>query len=143
MSYTYKYPRPALTVDIIIFKKENDDIKVLLIQRDNPPFKGQWAFPGGFVNIDETLENAAKRELQEETALTDVELKQLYTFGAIDRDPRFRTVSVVYYGFTNLNNDKVKGGDDAQKAQWFLINKIPKLAFDHNEILKMALEKIK
>ena len=142
MPHTYKYPRPALTVDCVIFSKQDDDFKVLLIQRDNPPFEGQWALPGGFVDIDETLELAAKRELEEETGLVNVKLEQLYTFGAIDRDPRGRTVSVVYYGFAEAKQSKIKASSDARRVKWFSINKLPRLAFDHQDIMKVAIKKL-
>ena len=142
MSYTYEYPRPALTVDCVVFLKDNTDLKVLLIERKYPPFEGKWAFPGGFVDMDETPENAASRELKEETGLSEIKLKQLHTFGAVDRDPRGRVVSVVFYGFTDINNSRVQAGDDAQKTQWFPVNKIPPLAIDHEEIFEMAKEKI-
>jgi len=140
MSYTYDYPRPALTVDAVIFKREGQDLKVLLIQRKYPPFEGQWALPGGFVNMDETLEQAVHRELLEETGLRCIHLEQLHAFGAIGRDPRGRTVSVVYWGFTD-HDQKPKAGDDAISAAWFSINKLPPLAFDHNEILNIAIKK--
>ena len=142
MSYVYEYPRPALTVDIIIFLKEKEDTKILLIQRGHYPFEGLWALPGGFVDINETLEKAAKRELQEETGLKDIELSQFYTFGDLNRDPRGRTVSVVYYGFVKTENSTVKGGDDAHDAKWFSLKSLPLLAFDHNIIIEEALKKI-
>ena len=142
MPYTYKYPRLALTVDAVIFTKKDNILHVLLIQRDNPPFEREWALPGGFVDMDETLDTAAKRELEEETGITDIELMQLYTFGAINRDPRGRTVSVVYYGFVDYDNSKIKAGSDARNVQWFTIKKLPKLAFDHKDILELALKKI-
>ncbi len=116
---------------------------VLLIQRKHPPFKGQWAFPGGFVDMDEELEVAAARELMEETGLKPQGLTQLHTYGTIGRDPRGRTVSVVYIGFADAENDQPKAGDDAQNAKWFSLKEIPDLAFDHYEILKHALQKIK
>lgn len=143
MSFTYKYPRPALTVDCVIFNKPQQDLMVLLIQRKHPPFKGQWAFPGGFVDMDEELEVAAARELMEETGLKPQGLTQLHTYGTIGRDPRGRTVSVVYIGFADAENDQPKAGDDAQNAKWFSLKEIPDLAFDHYEILKHALQKIK
>ena len=141
MPYTYKYPRPALTVDAIIFNKVQVDIKVLLIKRKYFPFEGKWALPGGFVDMDETLEQAIHRELKEETGLKCIKLQQLHTFGAIDRDPRGRTVSVVYWGFAG-HNQKIKAGDDAKEAAWFSIHKLPSLAFDHTRILEMALQKV-
>ncbi len=141
--YCYEYPRPALTVDAVIFKRKQKGIlEVLLIERKNDPFKGFWAFPGGFVNIDEDLETAVKRELFEETGLKDVELQQLYTFGAVNRDPRGRTVSVVYWGIAGKETE-IFAGDDASKASWFPVDNLPRLAFDHDEIMKKALEKLK
>ena len=140
MSYTYEYPRPALTTDTVVFYNTGEKLKVLLIQRKKPPFQGYWAFPGGFLEMDETLEECAARELNEETGLKDVPLKQFYAFGEVDRDPRGRTVSVVYYGFTDTNRHKVEPDDDAQEAQWFPISYLPKLAFDHHKILKKLLD---
>ncbi len=140
MTYTYEYPRAALTVDCIIFSKEKDGLKVLLIKRDKYPFEGMWAFPGGFVDIDETLEHAAERELKEETGLKNVELQQLHTFGAIDRDPRHRTVSVVYYGFADSSSIQIKAGSDARESRWFPVSGLPKLAFDHEKIMQFAVE---
>ncbi len=142
MSYTYKYPRPAVTVDIVIFLKEDNEHKVLLIKRKHPPFEGQWAFPGGFVNIDEELEAAAERELKEETGLQISGLLQLHTFGKLNRDPRGRTISVVYLGFANKENEHVEGADDAREAEWFPAGQVPQLAFDHNELLTLAIRKI-
>ncbi len=102
MSKTYQYARPALTVDVVVFALDEDDLQVMLIQRDLKPFEGQWALPGGFVRVDETLADAARRELQEETGLKDIFLEQLYTFGDLDRDPRERVVTVAYYALVNL-----------------------------------------
>ena len=115
MPFTYEYPRPAVTVDCVVFALDEEDLKVLLIQRDVPPFRGQWALPGGFVRMDEDLEQAARRELREETgvSLPDLYLEQLYTFGAVDRDPRFRVVSVAYYALVNLADHRVQAGTDA------------------------------
>lgn len=133
--YSYKYPRPALTVDALVYTKENGKYSVLLIQRGLEPFKGKWALPGGFVDIDELLETACKRELFEETGVHAENLKQFKTFDAIDRDPRHRTISVV---FSAELPQKVsaKGGDDAAAANWFTIENLPEMAFDHNKILK-------
>ncbi len=142
MSYTYEYPRPALTVDAVIFRNNCDKTEVLLIQRDRYPFEGMWALPGGFVEMDETLEEAVARELEEETGLTGIELKQLHAFSDVGRDPRGRTVSVTFYGITDKSNSKVKGGDDARDARWFPVDELPELAFDHNEIIEMAKERI-
>ncbi len=142
MPYTYDYPRPALSVDAIIFKKEQKRVYVLLIQRGHPPFEGMWALPGGFVDMEETLEEAVARELQEETGMTGIDLTQFRAFSALDRDPRFRVVSVVFTGMASPT-DVARAGDDARQAQWFPIDIMPKLAFDHSAIMKMALKQYK
>ena len=136
MPYTYDYPRASVTVDIAVFCPFEGIMKVLLIRRGRPPFEGKWAFPGGFIEMDETLLAWAKRELEEETGLCNVDLKQFRTYGDPGRDPRGRTVSVVFYGFTDTKNSAVAGGDDASQADWFPVNQIPDLAFDHETILK-------
>ena len=135
--YTYDYPRPSLTVDMIVTRNVSSGIELLLIQRLNPPFKDQWALPGGFVDMDETLEQAAARELAEETGLTDVELKQFKAYSEPGRDPRGHTISVVFIGQV-VHNAKAIAGDDAKKVNWFNINKLPHLAFDHDEIVGEA-----
>jgi 8-oxo-dGTP diphosphatase len=140
MAYTYQYPRPSVTVDIIIICKFEDKMKILLIQRGNEPFKNKWAFPGGFIEMDETLEESAVRELHEETGLQEVRLHQFGTYGDPGRDPRGRTVSVVFYGFTDIRNSLVAGSDDAKNAGWFGMNEIPDMAFDHNTILSDLLK---
>ena len=140
--FCYDYPRPALTSDCIILNKNDDVIKVLLIKRAYEPFKKHWAFPGGFVDSDETTLQAAKRELIEETGITVEELKQLQTFSDIGRDPRGKTVSVVYYAFVSSENISVKAGDDATEAEWFDINKLPELAFDHADIMDFAVKQL-
>ena len=142
MSFTYKYPRPALTVDSLIFYKDIKDIKILLIQRAYAPFDNYWAFPGGFVDMDETLKDAALRELNEEAGITDVDLKQLYAFDAIDRDPRHRTISVAFYGFCKSLNINIKAGDDAKNAAWYSLSDLPELAFDHKSILDFAIKEL-
>jgi 8-oxo-dGTP diphosphatase len=142
MNYTYKYPRLSLTVDAVVFKVENSKTSVVLIQRKNEPFQGKWALPGGFVDMDETLETAVRRELEEETGLKNIELEQLHAFSAIGRDPRGRTVSVVFWGIVKSDVSPVSG-DDAADAKWFEIENLPELAFDHDEVVKMALKKIK
>ncbi len=142
--FTYKYPRPALTVDCAIFCHYQQNSYILLIKRANPPFQNHWAFPGGFVDMDEDLDTAAYRELEEETGFEDIQLKQFKTYGAIDRDPRGRTVSVVYSAeFHAEELPNVKGADDALKAQWININQMPDLAFDHKEIIKELRENLK
>lgn len=138
---TEKYKRINLTVDTIIFSKTAGGVKTLLIKRKNPPFKDKWAIPGGFVDYDEELDIAAKRELEEETGIKDSVLQQLYTVGTIGRDPRGRTVSVVYFAFIDSEKVNVKAGDDAKEAEWFDINNLPELAFDHKEIMDFAFEK--
>ncbi len=142
MSFTYKYARPALTVDCVVFGLDDDDLKLLLIQRDIEPFEGRWALPGGFVNVGEAIDDAARRELQEETGLEKVFLEQLYTFGAPDRDPREHVVSVAYYALVRMSDHRVQAATDARNAAWFSIDDVPKLAFDHHKILKTAYERL-
>ena len=147
MSFTYKYPRPALTVDCVIFgfdhTQEAPELQTLCIERNIAPFKGKWALPGGFVQMDETLDAAAVRELKEETGIENVYIEQLYTFGALDRDPRGRTVSVSYVALVNLEQHILDAGTDAKSAEWFPINKLPALAFDHKLIVKTAIERLR
>ena len=138
MPFTYEYARPALTVDCVVFGLDQEDLKVLLIQRDLEPFAGRWALPGGFVNVGESIDAAAKRELYEETGVDRVFLEQLYTFGAPDRDPREHVVSVAYYALVRLSDHRVQAATDARAAAWFAIEDVPKLAFDHQKILKAA-----
>jgi len=142
MSYTYSYPRPAVTVDIIILKDACADPKILLIQRLISPYKDQWAIPGGFVHMDETVEQAAERELKEETGLENIILTQFKTYSAVDRDPRGRTISVVFTGIAK-NNAVAVADDDAKDAAWYSINNLPELAFDHQEILTEFLDNFK
>ncbi len=143
MPYTYKYPRAALTVDAVVFGFDEAELKVLLIQRGLPPFKGKWALPGGFVHVDETIDEAVRRELSEETGLSDIFLEQLYTFGAVGRDPRERIVSVAYYALVTLAEHPAAGASDASDAAWFPATHPPALAFDHAEILKTALQRLR
>src|SRR5213078_1661860 len=143
MSYTYQYPRAALTVDCVVFGLDDSELKVLLIERALEPFKGKWALPGGFVRVDETLDEAARRELAEEAGLKDVFLEQLYTFGTVNRDPRERVVSVAYYALVKLAAHDTRAATDAADARWFPISKVPKLAFDHADILAIALARLK
>ena len=143
MPYTYEYPRPALTVDCVVFGLDEEDLKVLLIQRGLDPFKGKWALPGGFVKMDETLEEAARRELREETGIANVYLEQLYTFGDVNRDPRGRVVSVAYYALANLRDHTIAATTDASDAAWFAASDVPALAFDHADILETAVERLK
>ncbi|QDU75650.1 Bifunctional NMN adenylyltransferase/Nudix hydrolase [Bremerella volcania] len=141
--FQYEYPRAALTVDIVVFALDEEDLKVMLIQRDLKPFQGQWALPGGFVHVDETLDAAARRELQEETGLKEIFLEQLFTFGDLDRDPRERVVTVAYYALVNLEGHNVQASTDARNAAWFSLNELPELAFDHATILKAAHERLR
>ena len=138
MSFTYKYPRPCVTTDCLIFRKIGDIWHLLLIERGNEPFKGCWALPGGFLEMEEDLDTCAARELQEETGLTGIELHQFYAFGAPNRDPRHRTISVAYWGVDNTEQQAV-GSDDAVEARWFALDKLPSLAFDHEQIIQKAL----
>lgn len=143
MKYSYEYPRAALTVDCVVFGLDEDDLQVLLIQRDLPPFEGDWALPGGFVRLDETLDEAARRELSEETGIKNVFLEQLYTIGTVNRDPRERVVTVAYYALVNLSDHRVQAATDARNAAWFAVDDVPSLAFDHEEILEMAHERLR
>src|SRR5947208_8997535 len=143
MPYTYEYARASLTVDCVIFGLDEENLKILLIERDLEPFKGKWALPGGFVRVDETLDEAARRELEEEAGLRNVFLEQLYTFGAVERDPRERVVSVAYYALVKLADFSTKAATDAADARWFPISKVPRLAFDHANILATALIRLK
>ncbi len=143
MAFAYEYPRPALTVDGVVFGLDEEDLKVLLIKRDLPPFSDRWALPGGFVRVDESLDEAARRELREETGVEQVFLEQLYTFGALDRDPRERVVSVAYFALVKLSDHRIKAATDARDAAWFAVSDVPALAFDHDRILAVALERLK
>ncbi|MEE0888596.1 MAG: NUDIX domain-containing protein [Bacteroidales bacterium] len=140
-NYCYKYPHPAVTSDCVIFGFDGVAIKVLLIQRGIEPYKDKWAFPGGFMQIDETVEECAKRELEEETGLKTTSVEQFHTFSDVNRDPRERVITVAHYALVRL--EEVKGGDDAMSAQWFAMNEIPSLAFDHDRILRMAVNRLK
>jgi len=145
MTYTYKHPRPALTVDCVVFGLDDDDLKVLLIQRDLEPFAGRWALPGGFVGVGEDLETAARRELEEETgiALGKLYLEQLYTFGDPERDPREHVVSVAHYALVKLSDHRIRAATDARNAAWFAVSDLPTLAFDHDKVVAAALARLK
>jgi 8-oxo-dGTP diphosphatase len=143
MTWSYQHPRPALTVDCVVFGFDEEDLKVLLIQRDLPPFQGRWALPGGFVHVDESLDEAARRELQEETGVSRLYLEQLFSFGELARDPRERVVSVAYYALAKLSDHRIQAATDARNAAWFAVSDTPELAFDHDRILATALERLK
>ena len=140
--YVYEWPRPMVTADIVVFLKDRGKTKLLLIKRGKEPFKGSWVFPGGFLELDEELAAGAARELAEETHLTGVRLEQMHTFGGCGRDPRGRVISVAFVGTVTPDNAIIKAGDDAAEAAWFDIDQLPKLAFDHDEVAKMAIEKM-
>jgi len=148
--YLYDYPRPAVTVDIILFTFRDSQLQVLLIQRKKPPFAGKWALPGGFVQMDESLEDAALRELGEETGVRNIYLEQLYTFGAPNRDPRGRVITVAYFALLSAHQvismeqqGQIQGNDDASDARWWDIYDLPDLAFDHSPILDYALQRLR
>ncbi len=136
--YTYKYPHPALTVDCVVFGFDGESLKLLLIERGLEPYKGMWALPGGFMRINETVERAAMRELQEETGVTDVYLDQFHVFSTLNRDPRERVVTVAFIALVRTSEYQLIAGDDAANAQWFDENRLPPLAFDHGEIIIAA-----
>ena len=139
--YTYDYPRPAVTTDCVVFGLDESSLKVLLIERGKEPFKGCWAFPGGFLNMDETAEQCAVRELKEETGLDLLEVKQIGAFSDVDRDPRGRVITIAFYALTTPS--KVHGSDDAAQAKWFALNDLPQLTFDHDHILREARMKLR
>lgn len=139
MPYTYKYPRPAVTADCVVITSEEEP-RVLLIERGEEPFKGCWAIPGGFLNMDETTEQCAIRELEEETGLKIDKANQIGAYCKVDRDPRGRTISVAYLAIVERPVE-VSGQDDAAKAKWFPVNALPPLAFDHDEIMADAMTK--
>lgn len=143
MSFTYQHARPALAVDCVVFGLDDAGLQILLIQRGLEPFQGKWALPGGFVHLDETIDEAARRELEEETGLEKVYLEQLFTVGTLDRDPRERVVTVAYYALVKLSDHRVKAATDAREAAWFSVADLPSLAFDHEEIVQKALERLK
>lgn len=140
-TYTYDYPRPAVTTDCVIFGYDGKELKVLLIERGIEPFKGCWAFPGGFLNMDEDALAGARRELKEETGLENAFIEQFYTFSEPGRDPRGRVITIAHYALVKIQ--EVEGGDDAAQARWFPIGEVPPLAFDHDRILRMAMSRLK
>lgn len=139
----HDFEKPSLTADIVIFTIKEGELKVLLVKRDINPFKGSWALPGGFVRINESLENAAKRELEEETGIKNIYLEQLFSFGDPGRDPRGRVVTVAYMALVNSEEMELRASTDASDAQWFSIKKFPSLVFDHKKILNYSLKRLK
>lgn len=143
MSYTYKHPHPAVTVDGVVFGFDDADLKLLLIQRKLEPFKSHWALPGGFIRLNEDLEEAARRELADETGITRLYLEQLYSFGNPGRDPRERVISIAYYALVKLADHDLRAASDAEDVAWFPVAELPKLAFDHERIVEVALKRLK
>ncbi|MGH8120126.1 MAG: NUDIX hydrolase [Gammaproteobacteria bacterium] len=142
MPYSYTHPHPAVTTDIVIFTIRRQQLELLLIRRVDEPCKDSWALPGGFVNIDEDLEDCALRELEEETGVTGVYLEQLYTFGAPGRDPRERVISIAYYALVPPDRMNIRAASDAREVAWFEVKKHPPLAFDHKSIVEMAHQRL-
>lgn len=137
------FDRHAVAVDVALFTIRDGSLKVLLVKRATPPFRGAWALPGGFVGRDESVDEAALRELQEETAITTVYLEQLYTFGDLDRDPRGRVITVSYYAVVDWGQFQLKARTKASTARWFAVNRLPTVAFDHKKIVGAALERLR
>ena len=143
MSYSYEYPRPAVTVDTLIFNFDpKTGFEILLIQRAHEPFKNDWAIPGGFVDMDEDLLPAAKRELQEETRMNIQNLRELGVFGKPGRDPRGRTITIAYWALTAKEDHQLKAADDAKAYRWFPLDELPNLAFDHDYIINKGIQKL-
>lgn len=140
--YHYQYPHPAVTTDVAVFALCDQQLQLLLIRRAQAPYQGHWALPGGFLEIDEDLDRCAKRELEEETGITDLYMEQLYTFGRPDRDPRERVISVTYYALVSADRLTLVAGSDASEAAWFPLCQLPELAFDHTEIIRLARERL-
>ncbi len=141
-SYCYEYPHPAVTTDVVVFSIRQQRLQLLLIRRAADPYRGHWALPGGFLDIDEDLEACAKRELKEETGISGVFLEQLYTFGTPTRDPRERVISVTYYALVPSARLQVRAASDAAAADWFPLDQLPDLAFDHREIITLAHQRL-
>ncbi|MGB5398319.1 MAG: NUDIX domain-containing protein [Gammaproteobacteria bacterium] len=140
--YSYEYPHPAVTVDIVIFTIRDNELKLLLIRRAGEPYQGKWALPGGFIELDEDLDSAASRELEEETGVSGVFLEQLYTFGKPDRDPRERVITVAYYALIPSERIRLQAASDAEAVGWFGMKELPELAFDHVDILALAHQRL-
>lgn len=142
MPYTYQYPHPAVTTDVVLFTIRDERLELLLIRRAGEPYRDHWALPGGFVDIDEDLDACALRELEEETGVTGVYLEQLYTFGAPGRDPRERVISVAYYALVPPDRVNIRAASDARAVAWFQLGRLPRLAFDHEQIVSMAHQRL-
>ena len=140
--YSYAPPHPAVTTDVVVLTLRDQELKLLLIKRGGDPYKGKWALPGGFVQMDEDLDTSARRELAEETGLSGVYLEQLYTFGTVNRDPRERVITVAYYALIPSDKLQLRAATDAEAVGWFGINELPRLAFDHREIVRMAQQRL-
>ncbi len=142
-TFSYRYPHPAVTTDVVVFTIRDERLNILLVKRANPPYQGEWALPGGFLDIDEDLDACAARELAEETGISDVYLEQLYTFGATDRDPRERVISVTYYALLPQDASVTpRAASDAADVAWHTLDRLPRLAFDHAEIIAMAHKRL-
>ena len=141
LKYHYKYPHPSVTTDCVIFGFDGTNLRVLLVERGIEPYKGRWAFPGGFLGMEESAEEGALRELQEETGLKGAYIKQFHTFSDPNRDPRERVITIAYYALVKMQ--EVRGGDDAARAEWFALDEVPSLAFDHDLILRLALKELR
>ena len=143
MSYTYDYPKPAVTVDCVVFGLDAEhDLKIMLIKRGIEPFKGKWALPGGFIKMEESLDEAALRELKEETGVDEIFLEQLYTFGAPERDPRERVITVAYFALINLADHAIEARTDAADVAWYSLKDVPDVVFDHAEIIDIAYKRL-
>jgi len=142
MSYTYEYPRPAVTADIMLFRRNGDSMSVLLVRRKNPPFKDKWSLPGGFMEMDETLETTAHRELKEETGIETDHLTPFHVFDQPGRDPRGRTITLVFYAFLDKQPTDAAAGDDAASLSWFDLQNLPELGFDHSKIISLAVDEL-
>ena len=140
--YSYDYPRPAVTTDVVVFTLRDEELKLLLIKRGGDPYKGKWALPGGFIRMDEDLDSGARRELAEETGVSGVYLEQLYTFGAVNRDPRERVITVAYYALIPSDKLQLRAATDAEAVEWFGIDELPRLAFDHRDIVRLAHQRL-
>lgn len=140
--YCYEYPHPAVTTDIVIFTIREQQLKLLLVKLKGEPYKGKWALPGGFVAIDEDLHQCAERELAEETGVSGVYLEQLYTFGDPKRDPRERVITIAYYALIPSDKIELRAATDAEAVDWFAMDELPKLAFDHGDILETAKQRL-